>query len=447
MSDVSRELVRSAFIYAQPLAEVYRQFSLQLAFQGPANRLMAFRGLADASFRAVPTPNNDTVYTVFAFDLRHGPLVIETPRLAPDRYTVLPFYDAFTNVFASFGTRTETYGPLRLLLTPPEWQGAVPDGVTELRSPSMIGSMLGRILVSGEADLPEVQAIQDQFVVEPLSSWLAGTRTPLMDFEHPEPVADYRFVDVRSDPASFWEGVGEIIAGAPIPEGERALVESFAPLGLSESGFVMPSDPAVRELLLDETTASWQFLARFAADQSQAEELGVSFFTSNGWGWSSAVRDAQNTGRLFYGDQFLLRAWANYLYYGILPPDEALYPAAYVDHEGHTLNGDHVYTWTIPAGARAVRPLGFTSVSLYDMDGYFFDNPDRVYKIGDRDTNLVTDPEGSVTITISARRPEGPANWLPAPAGEDFYLIYRMYLPSKQVLDGSYELQPIVRQP
>jgi hypothetical protein len=53
----------------------------------------------------------------------------------------------------------------------------------------------------------------------------------------------------------------------------------------------------------------------------------------------------------------------------------------------------------------------------------------------------------SITITIQSDSPEGDAaaNWLPAPKGE-FYVILRMYQPSTEVLDGTYELPQVKRQ-
>lgn len=445
MATFDAQLVRDAFIWAQPLAEVYRQLSLQQANQGPNNRLMAFRNLADARFRAVPSPNNDTLYTVFAFDLSQGPVVIQTPEIPKDRYFVLPFYDSFTNVFASFGTRTKTYGPLNLLLTPPGFRGEIPAGFQELKSPSIIGCMLGRILVADEADLPAVRAIQDQFVVQPLNEWLDGVRSPLIDFERPEPVQGLEFFDARYDMEGFWKGAGEILAGAPVPPEDLETLASFAPLGLTQDGFTMPTDPEDKALLLAETEKSWKFLADFTADPAQAAEQGVNFFDSNGWGWSASVRDAEDTGSLFYGQEYLLRAWVNYLYYGMLPPEEALYPANYNDSDGNPLHGEHSYTWVIPGGNRPVKDLGFTSVTLYDMEGYFYDNPQKVYKIGDRDKDLSFDENGDLVITISAERPEGAANWLPAPKDQNFYLMYRNYLPIDEVLEGTYQYQPIHR--
>lgn len=445
MTSFDGALVRKAFIYSLPLAETYRQWAMQLATQGPANRLMAFRNLTNASFRNVPSPNTDTLYTVFGFDLTDGPVVVHIPAIPEDRYFVMPFYDAFTNVIASFGTRTGVKEALDLLLTPPGYTGEIPDGFTEVRSPSMIGAMLGRILIDGPEDLVAVRAIQDAVVVEPLDGWKCGERNELVDFASPEPVPGFTFFKTRKDPVEFWRAVGEIVAGSVIPEVDREAFDSFAAMGLTREGFTLPEDPEDRDLLIAETEASWRFIADFAADQSQAEAEGVSFFNSNGWGWSAAARDAENTGRLDYGTQYLLRAWVNYLYYGMLPPDEALYPVTYTDADGELLSGDHTYTFTLPADVRPVRDLGFTSVTLYDPDGYFVDNPDGIYKVGDRDKDLVLDEDGALTITISAERPAAPSNWLPCLKGQKFYLMFRAYLPTEPVLDGTIVLPPVVR--
>ncbi|MFD4374809.1 DUF1254 domain-containing protein [Streptomyces sp. NPDC058486] len=438
MSGFQASLVRSAFIYSLPLAEIYRQTSLSQLTESRLNRLMPYRDLLDATYRKVPSPNNDTLYTAFGFDLSEGPLVVQAPPIPPDRYFVLPFYDAFTNVFASYGTRMGTTDGVNLLLTPPGYDGPVPPGLTELRSPSFIGVMLGRILVQGPEDLDAVHTIQDRFVVEPLDGWLKGVRTPALDVKHPQPVPGFTFFDTRNNPEGFWQGVGEIIVGTPVPDTDRELFDTFAPLGLTQEGFTFPEDPDERALLLQETEASWKFIADFTADQSAAEAHGVKFFNSNGWGWPSAVRDPQNVGRTSYGENYLVRAWVNYLYYGMLPSDEALYPAVYTDADGARLHGDHTYTLTLPATGRPVRENGFTSVTLYGDDGYFVPNPQNTYKIGDRDRDLVTDADGNTVITISAERPTHATNWLPAPRGGLFYLMYRAYLPVDTVLDGTH---------
>ena len=54
--------------------------------------------------------------------------------------------------------------------------------------------------------------------------------------------------------------------------------------------------------------------------------------------------------------------------------------------------------------------------------------------------------DGSITIYIQADSPgkDKELNWLPAPK-EPFYMLFRMYLPDIEVLNGQYEL-PGVQQ-
>ncbi|MFD4948983.1 DUF1214 domain-containing protein [Streptomyces sp. NPDC058239] len=65
------------------------------------------------------------------------------------------------------------------------------------------------------------------------------------------------------------------------------------------------------------------------------------------------------------------------------------------------------------------------------------------YSIGDRTPGLTHAADDSLTLRTQHAEPaEGPANWLPAPAG-DFRPMIRLYTPKPQVLDGSYTLPRI----
>jgi hypothetical protein len=67
------------------------------------------------------------------------------------------------------------------------------------------------------------------------------------------------------------------------------------------------------------------------------------------------------------------------------------------------------------------------------------------YKIGSAD-NMKPGADGSITIYIQAESPgkDKESNWLPAPK-EPFYMLFRMYQPDIEVLNGQYELPGVVR--
>ncbi len=66
------------------------------------------------------------------------------------------------------------------------------------------------------------------------------------------------------------------------------------------------------------------------------------------------------------------------------------------------------------------------------------------YKIGSAD-KLKPSADGSTTIYIQADSPgkDKESNWLPAPK-EPFYMLFRMYQPDIEVLNGQYELPGVV---
>ena len=70
-------------------------------------------------------------------------------------------------------------------------------------------------------------------------------------------------------------------------------------------------------------------------------------------------------------------------------------------------------------------------------------NPLNRYSVSDR-SGLVQNPDGSVDITIQNAAPAGhESNWLPAPSGK-FILWLRVYIPGQAILDGKYQVPPVL---
>jgi hypothetical protein len=74
----------------------------------------------------------------------------------------------------------------------------------------------------------------------------------------------------------------------------------------------------------------------------------------------------------------------------------------------------------------------FWSVSLYNKDGYYEENPSGAYVINDR--NATTDADGSVTIHFGGDRSQ--PNYLYITDGWNYTV--RLYRPRKEILDGSW---------
>jgi hypothetical protein len=116
----------------------------------------------------VVLPNADTLYCVSWLDLSNGPTVLNVPPI-PDRYYTFQFLDAYTNVYDYVGTRATGSVGSTYLITGPEWKGQVPEGMTQIRSPTHLAWILQRTLLKGVSDIDNVHSILDQMSVTPLS--------------------------------------------------------------------------------------------------------------------------------------------------------------------------------------------------------------------------------------------------------------------------------------
>ena len=134
----------------------------------PVNQFLHVRAFPPASFKQVVRVNVDTLYSSAFLDLSEEPLVLSVPD-THGRYYLLPLFDAWTNVFATPGTRTTGNSVNRFLIAGPNWSGTAPAGMPVLRSPTNMAWLLGRTQTNGPEDYPAVHAVQDGYKLVPLS--------------------------------------------------------------------------------------------------------------------------------------------------------------------------------------------------------------------------------------------------------------------------------------
>jgi hypothetical protein len=145
-----------------------------------------------------------------------------------------------------------------------------------------------------------------------------------------------------------------------------------------------------------------------------------------------------------YGTSYLQRAFIAFIGLGANVPEDAVYPISKVDSEGSLYNGAHRYG--LHFDKDELPPVrGFWSLSMYDEEMYFVDNPIRRYAIGDRD-KLQLNTDGSLDIYIQQASPgkNKESNWLPAPKG-NFDLVLRAYWPRLEVLTGGWNPPAVKR--
>jgi hypothetical protein len=142
----------------------------------PINTLFAMSALASpATLKSnlLAGTNHDTLYTTGWLDLSQGPQVLHVPAMA-GRYYAVEFVDPWGDVFGYVGRRTTGTRAGDTLISGPGWQGAVPQGLTQMSSLNNTVLLVGRVLVESDSDLATAYGLEQQIRLTPLSQWQSG---------------------------------------------------------------------------------------------------------------------------------------------------------------------------------------------------------------------------------------------------------------------------------
>lgn len=155
----------------------------------------------------------------------------------------------------------------------------------------------------------------------------------------------------------------------------------------------------------------------------------------NGWISIFGLGDPRN-------GMFLRAAHAQLFPGPVNIPQEAMYWWTNSDGAGQALSGNHDYVMHFPAGGLPPNHA-FWSLTMGDGKNHFVANPLKRYSLGDR-SSLLQNLDGSLDIYLQRLAPAGhESNWLPAPPGR-FVLWLRVYLPAQAILQGKYQLPPVM---
>jgi hypothetical protein len=398
------------------------QFNKSGLLFAPVNQVANAWGMLGPKFSAVQSGNSDTQYSVTWFDSSKEPYVLHIPN-AKGRYYTYQFIDAFTNNFHYASTRTMGSQEQAYALVAPGWKGTLPGGATRVDCPTPTGFIIGRWFVASKSDVAAVNAIQKQVTMTPLSSYGKPYTPPKVPVV---PAKKY------TGDLAFFEQLGDTLVLNGAPAADAGLLGLLKNIGLTiDYGF----DPSA--LSAGEKKALGQAIKD--GDSMLAVKSASMGKDVNGWQLSPVLNE-------YFGTDYLFRAAIGYQAMFVNTPIEAYYPGVFIDTDGKTLDGTSgKYTMTFPKGQ--TPPVGaFWSSTMYDAKKRLMtENSINRYKIGSAD-NLKANADGSTTIYIQSTSPgkDKESNWLPAPE-EPFYMLFRMYQPKIEVLNGQYELPGVKR--
>jgi len=443
-ADVKKAELVDAYVYGYPLVttEMTRRVITNVekpeGTHAPMGQLIRLRSYPTAAFKDVTAPNADTLYTSAFFDVSKEPWVLSVPE-AHGRYYLMPLLDGWTDVFKVPGTRTTGTGPQVYLISGPRWKGTVPTGMTAYESPTAIVWLLGRIYCTGTPeDYAAVHKMQDEMSLVPLSGYgkpyraAPGKVDPGIDMKTP-----VRTQVNRLSTDAYFNLLAKLLKENPPATIDAPMVAKLADVGIV---------PGQR---FDSTK-----LGLDAASLQNVPALGVQKIME--WAKASVVDGVNKNinGWFFsmqtglYGTNYLQRAFITAVGLGANRPQDAVYPTSHADANGKSYVGSERYVMHFDK--RHFPPVnGFWSLTMYDAQFFFVDNPLNRYTLSQRN-KLHENADGSVDLYLQHDNPgrDKEANWLPAPEGR-FMLMLRLYWPKEtppSLLDGTWTIPPVVKQ-
>jgi DNA sulfur modification protein DndE len=427
-------LAADAYVYAYPLVtmDVTRQVMTNCeqpsGAHAPMGQFAHMRQYPTPQFTDVPSPNADTLYSTAWIDLSEEPYVLSLPDME-GRYFLFPMLSAWSDVFVSLGTRTTGTEAKTFVITGPNWQGTLPKDLIQIRAPTNMVWILGRIYCSGtQKDYEAVHKLQDQITLQPLHTLNTPYTPPKgvvdLGIDMKTPVRD----QIRAmDPVSYFSKFAQLLRENPPSDVDAALLSKLGLIGIE---FGKPFD--------EKQVESKQTLKN-AAERGQRRIFDFqNTFDQKEHGWILPT----TLGR--YGTHYELRAYIAAVCLGANLPQDAIYLLSTTDESGKPLNGKRSYV--LHFSKDDLPPVrGFWSLTMYSKQYFFVPNVCNRFSVGSKDA-LKFNEDGSLDIYIQKDSPAGSkeSNWLPSP-DDEFVLMLRLYWPEFAALSGAWMPPEVVK--
>jgi hypothetical protein len=371
----------------------------------------------------VVAPNIDTPYSWAWVDLRSEPWVLTIPKIGPKRFYTSQWDDLWGYVLDNPGSVEDGNDGEKVLLAAPDWNGDLPSGVKRaIRGESQFLGTLTRTQLIDSNDLSNVEKIQSEYGLEPLSSYL-GTTAP----EQAMPVSWKPWRDEVETSTDFWEYANFMLGFTTPNPLDKPTLDKMAKIGVGAARTWNSG-----EQNKDFRNGMQEGLEEARADLKKASESITDpslFFRSRA--------DA----RTDYNDRALgvyVGQWGNV-------SAQSVYFSVAKDEAGDLFDGSKG-SFSVTFSADQIPPVEyFWSWTMYKLPqrGLVENSIDR-YALGSASPELKAAADGSITIYFQTDSPgeEKQGNWLPSPDGP-FWLVLRAYGPGKAILDKTWKVPPV----
>ncbi|MAC19578.1 MAG: hypothetical protein CMJ23_07915 [Phycisphaerae bacterium] len=441
--NLDRTRATEVFLDFVPLAsiEAFRRGVGDLGIE-ESNQILLYDGLMDSASLFL-TGNTDTVYALAVLDLkRDGPTVIEIPPGAGPG-TVNDAYFRFVTDMGGPGPDRGQGG--KYLVLPPDHEGEIPEGYFVSKSRTYVNVVpLRGFLKDGKTDAA-------------VEMWTKGLKVyPLADSENPPAM---EFISgsgkvmntIHANDQSFYDEVNDVIQREPIDAIDAELRGNLASIGIVKGRPFQPDD-RMRKILRD-AAAIGNATARALAFRPRSESI---WYYGAQDGWFTAFDGADYRWLIDDGAGGRNKDARTLFFYIATVNTPAMvlkmigkgsqYALSAVDSEGAYLDGGRDYSLTLPADIPA---KDFWSIVVYDPQTRSMLQTDQPFpsKNNERNTDLVTNPDGSTTLWFGPEPPKGhETNWIQTVPDKAWFLCLRLYGPLEPWFEKTWRpgtIQPL----
>jgi len=392
----------------------------------------------------VTTPNSDVIYAMGYLDLHaDGPLVIEAP---PGLQGILD--DFFQRPICSVAKlRGKIWcgdvglpGPDqgkggKYLVLPPDYAGKVPAGFLAYRSRTYGVFVFWRGFFKDPKQLAAPVKVMEQTRIYPL-----GKRAYAKKMMFP----DASGVAVNMLPprdASAFDMLKRFIDAEYVDPRDMDMRGMLQSLGIVKDQSFDPDDH--QHEILDKAARRAAEMGRFVGQVATTERHGGLYYGDRQWMNGFPPTPGTPTFEAATYTDTELRSGFFTLAYSTSPgmalslPDVgAKYPCAFKDADGDFLVGDRSYKLHLPAGIPAKL---FWSVTVYDAEtAAGLDNGQPFPSLSQMD-RPAKNPDGSTDVYLGPSSPGPGRNWLATVPGKGFFVILRLYGPTRAFYDQSWK--------
>jgi hypothetical protein len=365
------------------------------AIGGEANRTVAISETLFDHNSLWLTPNTTTPYAMAEVDVKDGPVVIDV------HSPVLAFLDdAFFKFVGDIGigNPADQGKGGKYLLVHDSYKGEIPEGYIVFKTSTYRHWLILRL-----NDVASIPQFKETYKMHRLGQESA---VKYIDF------SGAKMNTVHANNEDFYHELNEVIQYEPVTAGDPHFRGLVAEIGIQKG---KPFEPQGKyKESLKEAAAIANVHARNQAFRPTNKAAYV-YGDSRRWFFpfgSTMSYEFKQDGRIFLDD----RTAFHYIATGITPLMTAQFDgkgSSYIvttrDEKDQALDGNEVYTVTLPPNAPMKR---FWSFMVYDNQTRSILVTGQRSGGFDSSGAVVTNKDGSVTVTFSSKKPEGKPNWV-----------------------------------